>query len=83
VHASRFSGLLHVKTSCARVSQSILKTGGSITAGGARGIIAEIVLSSSRRRMDRFDGLRRTLLPLFCRFIVLCPMGILSFCLGL
>jgi hypothetical protein len=73
VHASRPSGLLYVKTSCARVFQSVLKTGGSITAGGARGIIVEIALSSSRRRMDQFDGLRRTLLPLFCHFYCIMP----------
>jgi hypothetical protein len=41
-HASRFSGLLRVKVSLARVFQSGLKTGGGVTMGGARGIIAEV-----------------------------------------
>jgi hypothetical protein len=41
-HTSRSSGLLHVKTSLARVSQFGLKTGGGATAGGARGTIAEV-----------------------------------------
>jgi hypothetical protein len=34
-HASRSSGLLRVKVSRTRVSQSGLKTGGDATAGGA------------------------------------------------
>jgi hypothetical protein len=42
-HASRYSGLLDVKASLARVSQSSLKTGGDATMGGARGTIAEVV----------------------------------------
>jgi hypothetical protein len=41
-HASRSSGLLHVEVSLARVSQSGLKTGGGVTAGGARGTISEV-----------------------------------------
>jgi hypothetical protein len=35
-HALRSSGLLHVKVSWARVFQSGIKTGGGVTAGGAR-----------------------------------------------
>jgi hypothetical protein len=41
-HASRFSDLLYVETSLARVSQSDLKTGGGATAGGARVTIADV-----------------------------------------
>jgi hypothetical protein len=41
-HVSRSSGLLHVEASLARISQSGLKTGGGMTAGGARGTIAEV-----------------------------------------
>jgi hypothetical protein len=41
-HALRSSGLLRVKASLGRVSQSDLKTGGGATTGGARGTIAEV-----------------------------------------
>jgi hypothetical protein len=41
-HVSRSSGLLHVESSLARVSQSGLKTGGGAMAGGARDTIAEV-----------------------------------------
>jgi hypothetical protein len=40
---SRFSGLLGVEASLARISKSGLKTGGGATTGGARGTIAEDV----------------------------------------
>jgi hypothetical protein len=43
VHASRSIGLLDVKASLARVSQSGLKTDGGATTGGARSTIAEVV----------------------------------------
>jgi hypothetical protein len=46
-HALRSSGLLHVKASMARIFQSDLKTGGGMTAGSARGTIAEVVSESS------------------------------------
>jgi hypothetical protein len=46
-HASRSSGLFHVKASLARVSQSGLKTGGGTTTGGARGTIAEVASEAS------------------------------------
>jgi hypothetical protein len=46
-HASRCSGLLHVKISLARVSQSDLKTGRGTTAGGARGIIVKVMSEAS------------------------------------
>jgi hypothetical protein len=46
-HASRSSGLLHVEASLARVSQSGLKTGGGVTAGGARGTIVEVASEAS------------------------------------
>jgi hypothetical protein len=41
-HASRFSGLLHVEVSLARVFQSGLKTGGGAMIGGARDTIMEV-----------------------------------------
>jgi hypothetical protein len=47
VYASRSSGLLRVEAIPARVSQSGLKTGGGVTAGGARGTIAEVASESS------------------------------------
>jgi hypothetical protein len=46
-HASRSSGLLCVEASLARVSQSGLKTGGGVTAGGARGTITEVASEAS------------------------------------
>jgi hypothetical protein len=46
-HASRFSGLLHVEASLARVFQSGLKTSGGATTGGAHGTITEVVLEAS------------------------------------
>jgi hypothetical protein len=45
-HASRSSGLLHVETSLARVSQSGLKTGGGATADGARDTIMKVASES-------------------------------------
>jgi hypothetical protein len=41
-HVSRSSGLLHVQARLTRVSQSGLKTGGGVTAGGARGTIVKV-----------------------------------------
>jgi hypothetical protein len=41
-HVSRSSGLLGVKASLARVSQSGLKTSGGATTGGTRGTITEV-----------------------------------------
>jgi hypothetical protein len=67
-HTSRSSGLLHLEASHPRVSQSCLKTGGGTMVGGARGTTAEVTSGSSRRWTGRCDGLRRTLLPLLCRF---------------
>jgi hypothetical protein len=46
-HASRSSGLLHMKVSLGRVSQSGLKTGGDVTTGGACGTIIEVALEAS------------------------------------
>jgi hypothetical protein len=46
-HASRFSGLLRVEASLARVFQSGLKTGGGAMTGGARGTIVKVTLESS------------------------------------
>jgi hypothetical protein len=46
-HTLRSSGLLHVEASLARVSQSGLKTGGGVTAGGACGTIAEVASEAS------------------------------------
>jgi hypothetical protein len=46
-HALRSSGLLHVEASLARVFQSVLKTSGGVTTGGARGTITEGVSDAS------------------------------------
>jgi hypothetical protein len=46
-HASRYSGLLHVETSMARVSQSGLKTGEGTTTRGAHDTIAEVASEAS------------------------------------
>jgi hypothetical protein len=46
-HASRFSGLLHVKANLAMVFQSDLKTGGGMMTGGARGTIADVTSEAS------------------------------------
>jgi hypothetical protein len=48
-HASRSSGLLHVEGSLTRVFQSGLKTGGGVTAGGARGTIVEVASEASSK----------------------------------
>jgi hypothetical protein len=45
--ASRFSGLLRVKASRARISQSGLKTGGGAMAGSARDTITKVASRSS------------------------------------
>jgi hypothetical protein len=44
-HALRSSSLLRLEASQARVSESGLKTGGGVTAGGACDIITEITWS--------------------------------------
>jgi hypothetical protein len=46
-HASRFSSLLGVEASLARVFQSSLKTSKGVTTGGARGTIAEVASEPS------------------------------------
>jgi hypothetical protein len=46
-HTSRFSGLLRVKASLTRVSQSGMKTAGGATTDGARGTIVEIASEAS------------------------------------
>jgi hypothetical protein len=46
-HVSRSSGLLHVEVSLAKVSQSVLKTDGGATTGGARGTITEVASKTS------------------------------------
>jgi hypothetical protein len=46
-HVSRSSGLLHVKASLARVSQSGMKTGGGAMTGGARGTITDVASEAS------------------------------------
>jgi hypothetical protein len=46
-HASRYSSLVGVEASLAKVSQSGLKTGGGMTAGGARCTIAKIASKAS------------------------------------
>jgi hypothetical protein len=74
-HASRSSSLLGVEASLAMVSQSDLKTGGDATTGGARGTIAKVASEASRSWTGRCDGLRRTLLPVLCRFPSIRPQG--------
>jgi hypothetical protein len=46
-HASRSSGLIRVKASLARVSQSDLQTGGDVMTGGACGTIVEVASEAS------------------------------------
>jgi hypothetical protein len=46
-HASRSSGLLHVKVSLTRDSYFGLKTGGGAMMGGARGTIVKVVSEAS------------------------------------
>jgi hypothetical protein len=46
-HTSRSSGLLGVEASLARVSQSGLKSGGGVTAGGARDTIMKVASKTS------------------------------------
>jgi hypothetical protein len=46
-HALRSSGLLGMKASLARVSESGIKTGGGAMTGGARGTIAEVASEAS------------------------------------
>jgi hypothetical protein len=41
-HASRSDGLLRLEASCARISQSDIKTDGCATMSGTRDIIAEV-----------------------------------------
>jgi hypothetical protein len=72
-HASTSGGLLHMEAGRAKVFMSDLKTDRCTTAGGACGIITEVAWSSSRRRMGRCNGLRRTLLPLLCQFLYIRP----------
>jgi hypothetical protein len=72
-HALRSDSLLQLKASHARVFVSGLKTVGGTTAGGARGIIAEVMWSSSRRQMGRCNGLHHTLLHLLCCFLCIRP----------
>jgi hypothetical protein len=67
-YASRSSGLLGVKASLARVSQSELKTGRGATMSDVRGTITEVASEASGRRTGRCDGLRQTLLYYLCCF---------------
>jgi hypothetical protein len=46
-HASRYSDLLHVEASLARICQSGLKTGRGAMTGGARGTITEVTSEAS------------------------------------
>jgi hypothetical protein len=46
-HTLRSTGLLRVEASLASVSQSVMKTGGGATMGGARGTIAEVASKAS------------------------------------
>jgi hypothetical protein len=73
VHVSRSDGLLHLEGSRDRVSYSSLKTGGVATMGSARGIIVEVMWSSSQRRMSQCDGPHQTSLPLLYCFLCIRP----------
>jgi hypothetical protein len=44
-HVLRYSGLIRLEVSRARIFQSSLKTGGDVTTDGVRGIIIEIASS--------------------------------------
>jgi hypothetical protein len=46
-HASISGGLLHLEISCAMVFQSVIKTGGGMTVGAARGTITKVASGSS------------------------------------
>jgi hypothetical protein len=46
-HVLRFSDLIHMEASHARVFQSGLKTGGGAMTGGAHGTITEVASGSS------------------------------------
>jgi hypothetical protein len=46
-YVSRYSGLLRVEASLAKVFQSDLKTGGDTTVGGACGTITEVTSETS------------------------------------
>jgi hypothetical protein len=46
-HASRFSGLLRVEASLARVSQSDLKTDGGVMTDSTRGTIVKLASEAS------------------------------------
>jgi hypothetical protein len=46
-HTSKFSGLFRLKVSRARVFQSVVKTGGGATIGGAYVIIVKVASSES------------------------------------
>jgi hypothetical protein len=52
-HASRFSGLLRMEATRARVSQPGLKTGRGTTAGGAHGTIAEVASRSRHIHLNK------------------------------
>jgi hypothetical protein len=47
IHTPKSTGLLRVEASLARLSQSSLKTGRDMMAGGARGTVPEVVSESS------------------------------------
>jgi hypothetical protein len=72
-HALRSSGLLRVEASRARVSESVLKTSGDATVGGAHDTIMVVASSPSGTQTGRYNGLCGTLVPNFTVFIVLGP----------
>jgi hypothetical protein len=76
-HASRFSGLLHVEVSLVRASQSGLKTGGGVTAGGACDTITEVRRRQVGDRRVDVTGCVGPCYPTFTVFNVLGPRGII------
>jgi hypothetical protein len=74
-HASRSSGLLHVKASLARLSQFDMKTGGGATVGeelGRRMLKKGIKIHHFLLRLSRERG-RKLLIPLrkMSRYLIL------------
>jgi hypothetical protein len=59
-HTSRSSGLLRLEASCTRISQSGLKIGRGTTAGGACGIITEVVWKWTEIWSARWRRVRRS-----------------------
>jgi hypothetical protein len=73
-HTLRFSSLLDVETSLARVSQSDLKTGGGATTGGARGPSQRLCRRQAKDGRVDAMGCVGPCFPCFAVFFLLCLM---------